>query len=97
MAVACPARRGSFFGFGNDEGLAVLHHPAGHAFAHLDAQVAQRLLLAAGGDGVVELLAASSSISSVHSSASMNRSICSRMVRRIVSRSKLEVSERANW
>jgi hypothetical protein len=31
-------------------------YPAGHALAHFDAQAAQRLLLSAGGDGVVELL-----------------------------------------
>ena len=34
----------------------MLGNPAGHAFAHLDAQAAECCLLAAGGDGVVELL-----------------------------------------
>ena len=44
------------FRFRNNERLAVLGHPAGHALAHLHAQVTQRLLLSARGNGVVELL-----------------------------------------
>ena len=43
-------------GFRNDERLAVLGHPAGHALADFDAQVAEHGLLAAGGNGVVEFL-----------------------------------------
>ncbi len=42
--------------FRHDQGFAVLQHPAGHAFAHLHAQVAQLGLLAARGNGIVELL-----------------------------------------
>ena len=85
-------------GLGNDERLAVLDHPAGYAFADLHAQVAERRFSRRRRRWRSRAPAwSSSSISSVHSSASMNRSMCSRMVRRIVSRSKLEVSERANW
>ena len=42
---------------GNQQGLAVLRHPAGHSLAHLHAQIAQRHLFSARGNRIVELLA----------------------------------------
>ncbi len=47
---------GILLGLRDDQGFAVLGNPAGHAFADLDAQAAQRFVLSAGGNGVVELL-----------------------------------------
>ena len=35
------ADAGILVGLGDDQGFAVLDHPAGHAFAHLHAQVAE--------------------------------------------------------
>ncbi len=87
---------GVVFGVCDDEGLAVLGDPAGGAFADLDSNAAEGFLLAAGREGVVKLPAERSSMSRVQRSASMMRSMCSRMVRRMVSRSKLDVSERAS-
>ena len=76
--------------------FAVFQNPSGNALAPLDAKAAQGFLLLARGDGVVEIWLDSSSMSSDQNSASTIRSICSRMVRRIVSRSKLEVSDRVS-
>ena len=100
MSIADPVRAQPriVFGLGNDQRLAVFDHPAGHALADFDAQIAQGCFFAARPQWRSRAPGAtSSSISSVHRSASMKRSMCSRMVRRIVSRSKLEVSERASW
>ena len=58
LAAALIADARIVLGFGNDERFAVLGNPAGHALADLDAQVAERGLLAAGGNGVVELMVA---------------------------------------
>ena len=43
-------------GFGDKQRLAVLHHPAGDALAHLHAHAAQRGLVGARDNRVVELL-----------------------------------------
>ena len=75
----------------------MLHHPAGHAFAHLHAQIAQRRLFAARCNRVVELLLRLVQHQQRPQLRLDERSMCSRMVRRIVSRSKLDVSERASW
>jgi len=42
--------------FGNNQGFAVLHDPAGDAFADFDEQIPQRILLAPGSNGIVQLL-----------------------------------------
>jgi hypothetical protein len=91
------AEAGVVIRFGHNQRLAVQCHPAGHALAHLHPQAAQLSLLPAAGDGVVELL----SLLIQHQQRpelgfDEVRSICSRIVRRIVSRSKLEVSERVS-
>ena len=75
----------------------MLGDPAGDAFADFDAQIAQGgLFTFAGGDGVIKLLRRFVHHEQRPQSASMRRSMCSRMVRRIVSRSKLELSDRAS-
>ncbi len=52
--VGCKPR--IVLGLGNNQRLAMLRHPAGHAFAHLHAQTVERRLFPARGNRVVELL-----------------------------------------